>query len=60
MHGDRSFAMSVLAVADLFYPASPNHDPVPVVLDVGPLQELLLRPLAEWFSNDSRKAISSQ
>src|ERR1017187_8466807 len=38
MHRYRSFAVGVLAIADLVDPATSNHDPVPRIFDVSPLQ----------------------
>jgi len=38
MHCDGSLAVRVLAIADLLDPASPNYDPVPIILDIGPLK----------------------
>jgi len=38
MESNRGLAMNILAVPDLFYPASPNSDSLAIVLNVGPLQ----------------------
>jgi hypothetical protein len=37
MQCDGSLAVKVLAISNLLHPTTPNHDPLAVVFNVGPL-----------------------